>query len=78
MRRGLIGFTLLVLLGALEPFSLQGQELQQPPPAGLQTATFAGGCFWCMVHPFEVIDGVIRPERRRRQRPSAAPPSRAG
>jgi peptide-methionine (S)-S-oxide reductase len=33
--------------------------LQPPPPAGLQTATFAGGCFWCMVHPFEVIDGVV-------------------
>jgi peptide-methionine (S)-S-oxide reductase len=59
MPRRLIGFTLLVLLGVLEPFSLQGQELQTPPPAGLQTATFAGGCFWCMVHPFEVIDGVI-------------------
>ena len=59
MRRRLIGFILLVLLGVLEPFSLQGQELQPPPPAGLQTATFAGGCFWCMVHPFEVIDGVI-------------------
>ena len=58
MRRRLIGFTLLVLLGVLEPFSLQGQESQPPPPAGLQTATFAGGCFWCMVHPFEVIDGV--------------------
>jgi peptide-methionine (S)-S-oxide reductase len=57
MRRRLIGFILLVLLGVLAPFSLQG--LQPPPPAGLQTATFAGGCFWCMVHPFEVIDGVI-------------------
>jgi hypothetical protein len=45
MRRRLIGFILLVLLGVLEPFSLQGQELQPPPPAGLQTATFAGGCF---------------------------------
>jgi len=22
-------------------------------------ATFAGGCFWCMEHPFDVIDGVI-------------------
>jgi len=22
-------------------------------------ATFAGGCFWCMVHPFENIDGVL-------------------
>lgn len=23
-------------------------------------ATFAGGCFWCMVHPFDTIHGVIR------------------
>jgi peptide methionine sulfoxide reductase msrA/msrB len=22
-------------------------------------ATFAGGCFWCMEHPFESIDGVL-------------------
>lgn len=59
MPQRLIGFTLLVLMGVLEPFSLKGQDLQPPPPAGLQTAIFAGGCFWCMVHPFEVIDGVI-------------------
>ncbi len=24
----------------------------------LRTATFAGGCFWCMVQPFERLDGV--------------------
>lgn len=23
------------------------------------TATFAGGCFWCMEHPFDELDGVI-------------------
>lgn len=23
-----------------------------------ETATFAGGCFWCMVHPFDSYDGV--------------------
>ncbi|NMB41441.1 MAG: peptide-methionine (R)-S-oxide reductase MsrB [Firmicutes bacterium] len=23
-----------------------------------ETATFAGGCFWCMVHPFDKIPGV--------------------
>ncbi len=27
---------------------------------GLKTATFAGGCFWCMVSPFEQINGVIK------------------
>jgi peptide methionine sulfoxide reductase msrA/msrB len=25
----------------------------------LDTATFAGGCFWSMEHPFEVLDGVV-------------------
>lgn len=25
----------------------------------LQLATFAGGCFWCMEHPFDEMDGVI-------------------
>ena len=24
-----------------------------------EKATFAGGCFWCMEHPFEKFDGVI-------------------
>jgi peptide methionine sulfoxide reductase msrA/msrB len=28
----------------------------EPPPAA--TATFAGGCFWCMQPPFEQVDGV--------------------
>ena len=33
----------------------------QPASAGerLEKATFAGGCFWCMEHPFEKVDGVI-------------------
>ena len=26
--------------------------------AELETATFAGGCFWCMVHPFDEVSGV--------------------
>ncbi len=25
----------------------------------IEKATFAGGCFWCMEHPFEELDGVI-------------------
>ena len=23
-----------------------------------ETAVFAGGCFWCMVQPFEEMDGI--------------------
>ncbi len=26
----------------------------------VDTATFAGGCFWCMVHPFDQLPGVIK------------------
>ena len=25
----------------------------------LETATFAGGCFWCMEHPFDELPGVV-------------------
>ncbi len=25
----------------------------------LETATFAGGCFWCMESPFDKLDGVV-------------------
>lgn len=27
--------------------------------AHLEEATFAGGCFWCMVHPFDSYPGVL-------------------
>ena len=27
-------------------------------PEGMHLATFAGGCFWCMEPPYEVLDGV--------------------
>ena len=44
---------------------LQGPEdapadLPTPPPgSGYRTATFSGGCFWCMERPFDELDGVI-------------------
>lgn len=33
-------------------------EKQPMQSTGLHTATFAGGCFWCMEKPFEVLSGV--------------------
>ena len=30
-----------------------------PIPDSVETAIFAGGCFWCMESPFEKVDGVI-------------------
>jgi peptide-methionine (S)-S-oxide reductase len=37
---------------------VDAQTLQPAPAAGLRTAAFAGGCFWCMVHPFDQLAGV--------------------
>lgn len=28
-------------------------------PGHLEKATFAGGCFWCMEHPFDELPGVV-------------------
>ncbi len=40
-----------------------GKKQENPAPAdrasGAEKATFAGGCFWCMEHAFEGIEGVI-------------------
>ncbi len=32
---------------------------KNPAPNNFALATFAGGCFWCMEQPFEVLDGVV-------------------
>ena len=31
----------------------------QPVPGNFEKATFAGGCFWCMEHPFDALPGVV-------------------
>ncbi len=36
-----------------------GTLLAVPPTEGLEVATFAGGCFWCMEPPFEKVAGVL-------------------
>lgn len=35
------------------------ETTQQPASGPTATATFAGGCFWCMEPPFEELDGVL-------------------
>jgi len=42
---------LLLSLGVLSLFADQEPDLK--------TATFAGGCFWCMEPPFDAVDGVV-------------------
>ena len=39
--------------------SVNAENLKDRQAANAETATFAGGCFWCMEAPFEKIDGVI-------------------
>ncbi len=36
-----------------------GQSKETTTTGRVETATFAGGCFWCMEHPFDQLDGVI-------------------
>jgi len=43
----------LALVAALIASSPVGAQ------TGLAKATFAGGCFWCMEHPFDELDGVV-------------------
>jgi peptide-methionine (S)-S-oxide reductase len=48
---------LLVVAALAIPFgSIQAQS---KPVPGLEVATFAGGCFWCMEEPFDVLPGVV-------------------
>ena len=37
----------------------QGSGGGAPRSTDLATATFAGGCFWCMEPPFDKLDGVV-------------------
>ncbi|MNC41964.1 Peptide methionine sulfoxide reductase MsrA [compost metagenome] len=32
--------------------------MNRTPSSELELATFAGGCFWCMVSPFEQLPGI--------------------
>ena len=51
----LLGLSICVVL------SLSGPTMSQDPePEGrVAKATFAGGCFWCMEHPFDELEGVV-------------------
>lgn len=48
----------LSLLGLLVPAFAVSAQVAEPPDPGLQVATFAGGCFWCMEQPFDELQGV--------------------
>jgi peptide-methionine (S)-S-oxide reductase len=61
MPRTLLGALLALgalLVGTVRPAA--GGPGTPPTAAGtLATATFAGGCFWCMEPPFDALEGVV-------------------
>lgn len=68
MRRFLLGLLLLVSLGLVWdalPFYATADSMPEAAletaavdDPNLATATFAGGCFWCMEGPFDKLEGV--------------------
>jgi peptide-methionine (S)-S-oxide reductase len=52
MRRVGLGLSIWLVLAA-------GAAGQGTPPPKTATATFAGGCFWCVEADFDKVDGVI-------------------
>jgi peptide-methionine (S)-S-oxide reductase len=65
LRRLLFGLLLIATLGLIWdalPFYATADSLPETAPAtptATATATFAGGCFWCMEGPFDDLEGVI-------------------
>ena len=70
LRQVLLGICLLGIMAwtwdALPYYATADSLSNQPPPTStavaeddLATATFAGGCFWCMEKPFDVLEGVV-------------------
>ena len=55
-------FVLTLLVLAVFAVLARGDEPTRatpPAPAGLEKATFAGGCFWCMQKPYDDLPGVV-------------------
>lgn len=71
MKRGIAAIVLAIMVAGCNPTTktmeyeasgyqnLEGKLEQIENNQSLQKATFAGGCFWCMEHLFEQLDGVV-------------------
>ena len=58
-----ISLSLVIALLAISVIASNSKNSEKAspkePPMVTEKALFAGGCFWCMEKPFEVLDGVI-------------------
>lgn len=52
-----LSFLLLFLLTMMS--TERRAQVRAEASDNLETATFAGGCFWCMEPPFDKLDGVV-------------------
>jgi len=59
MHRKRLGFAALFAALAATFAPAWAQTAGGGPPPQLATATFAGGCFWCMESPFDKLDGIV-------------------
>ncbi len=59
-RLRLFGAALLLSMATAVTVWGQGTTATPPAPSGMKLATFAGGCFWCMEHPFDALPGVTK------------------
>jgi peptide-methionine (S)-S-oxide reductase len=63
MKNSIIAFgavvALLLSLSAVPSFAAGETKGPQTAQGQLEKATFAGGCFWCMEHPFDELPGVV-------------------
>lgn len=61
-RPTVLGITILLALAAAAAGAAGTDRGMKPMEKGtetLETATFAGGCFWCMESPFDKLPGVV-------------------
>jgi len=59
MKRRIAIIAALAALAAVAVVHADKSKDQMKMDMDLESATFAGGCFWCMEPPFDAIDGVV-------------------
>ena len=59
MKQYYLSLSLVLATLVIAPSGYTDAPQKTPLTNGLEVATFAGGCFWCMEHPYDELDGVI-------------------